>query len=568
MGNVPEKCDNPNVTGQQDLRFEDRRAAASEHASHSHGGFEDERFKDTISGNFQCAICTNVFKDPVMCSHNEHIFCRTCITKYLTRSETCPTCREPLTVETLRVPPRIVFSCLSEFKVLCDFHDRGCQQLVQPEKLEQHVNECGFAPAICSNEGCHVEVNARDLIHHETTVCEKRRVQCHNCAEIKQEMTAVTEKFLTTTKKLDGIEAKQEKLIADVKEIKESLSVVVEHLEGRSKGVTSLEASASLSEKQKLSKAGKAVKTNIVVAGGSRTVGGNHQCLNSVEMFDTVEETWTMLQQMRECRKNASSVVYNNQIIVSGGWSKNGGTKSIEALPNADQVTQSVTWSKFPAILSDRTYGHGSVVYNDKLITAGGYVVDDEDVYNISKRIYDVSLTPPYSFETLTYMRHKRMSSSVHLFDDDKLVVLGGETFYEALDSVLLYDLVRKELKELAPLPYCVSEMASISWDDNILIVGGAGHWSAFNPRRAIQVLDSVVLYNVRTQKSRMMKRMKYKRRGATAVMIGKSVYVMGGTDEKGKELKSVECFNIEHNSWRELPSMNEERYQATSVAC
>ena len=174
-----------------------------------------------------------------MCSHNEHIFCRTCITKYLARSERCPTCREPLAVETLRVLPRIVFSCLSEFKIPCDFHDRGCQQLLQQAKLEQHVKECGFAPAFCSNEGCRVEVNARDLIHHETTVCEKRRVQCHNCAEIKQEVTAVREKFSTATKKMDGIEAKQEKLIADVKEIKERLSVVVEHLEGRPEGATS-----------------------------------------------------------------------------------------------------------------------------------------------------------------------------------------------------------------------------------------------------------------------------------------------------------------------------------------
>jgi N-acetylneuraminic acid mutarotase len=64
------------------------------------------------------------------------------------------------------------------------------------------------------------------------------------------------------------------------------------------------------------------------------------------------------------------------------------------------------------------------------------------------------------------------------------------------------------------------------------------------------------------------MQKMKYKRRGAVAVLIGKSVYVMGGADENGKDLKSVQCFDIERNSWHELPSMNEERYQATAVAC
>ena len=554
MGNVPEKCDNPTGTVQQDLC--DRPVAAGEDASHSHGGFEDERFKDTISDNFHCAICTNVFKDPVMCSQNEHIFCRLCITKCLASSERCPTCMEPLTVETLRVPPRIVFSCLSEFKIPCDFHDRGCQQLVRQEKLEQHVMVCGFAPAICSNEGCQVEVNARDLIHHENTACKKRRVQCHNCAELKQEMTAVKEKLSTATKKLDKVET-------DMKGIKESLSVVVEHVKGRSKGATSYQMSTLLSKSQKFSVAGRAFKTNIVVAGGSRsTYWRTQRCLNSVEMFDTVKETWTVLQPMRECRKNASSVLYNNQIIVSGGWCGNSGTQSMEALPNADQVTQSVTWNKFPAVLSDQTHGHRSVVYKDQLIIVGGH-----DAYDITKRIYDVSFTPPYNLKQLTRMRHKRMSPGVHLFDD-KLVVVGGETYYEALNSVLMYDVVRNESKELAPLPYSVSEMASVSWGDNILIVGGAAHWAKLPTCQALEVLDSVVLYNVRTQNIRMMQRMKYKRRGATAVIIGESVYVMGGTDENAKELKSVECFNVERNSWRKLPSMNEERYQATSVAC
>ena len=210
-----------------------------------------------------------------------------------------------------------------------------------------------------------------------------------------------------------------------------------------------------INERQRSSVASKGVKTNIVVAGGSATVGENQKYfVNSVEMFDTTEETWTILQPMRECRTNASSVVYNNQIVVSGGFSKTGGTKSMEALPNADQLTQSVTWNGFPAVLPDRTHGHSSVVYNDQLITVGGYAVDDNDVDDISKRINDVSLTPPYSLKRLTYMCYKRMSLRIHLFDDKLLVVVGGETFYKALDSVLLYDLVKNEFKELAPLPY------------------------------------------------------------------------------------------------------------------
>ena len=566
-------------------------------------GYEDERFEDIVSENFHCIICTNVFKDPVMCRQNEHIFCRVCITKHLARSQTCPSCIEPLTVDTLLTPPRIILSCLEEFKIRCDFYERGCRQIVQLGKLERHVKECGFMPAVCPNEGCHVEVNARDLLHHKTAVCEKRRVQCHKCAELKQEMQVVKKEL---TKKLVGIEAKQDKFVADVNDklgklelntqqleadnrvIKQNLSVVIEQL-GRIVKGTSYEASASQSEMQKSptaskmnvcgfpsemhksSTASKVVKAhcNIVVAGGSRTVEGKHECLNSVEVFDLTKRSWTMLQPMNECRKSASSVVYNNQIIVSGGFSKAGTSRSMEALPNADQLTRSVTWKEFPAILPNGAHGHSTVVYNDHLITVGGLIasyMNDYDNGDVSKRIYDVSLIPPYSLQELDLMRHKRMSLAMHLFND-KLVIVGGENYYTALDSVLLYDLVRNKSKELAPLPYPVGEMATVLWRENILIFGGASFSDVFRGR-TLQILDSVLIYNIITQKVRKLKKMKYKRRGATAVLIGNNVYVMGGVDENEKELKSVECFDIERNSWQEFPPMIKARYQATAVAC
>ena len=110
--------------------------------------------------------------------------------------------------------------------------------------------------------------------------------------------------------------------------------------------------------------------------------------------------------------------------------------------------------------------------------------MDAYDNKDVSRRIYDVRLTAPYSLKQLAFMRHKRMSLGMHLFND-KLVVLGGETFNSALDSVLLYDLVKNESKELAPLPYPVSEMATVSWGDNILIIGGAEGYRSTGPFQA-----------------------------------------------------------------------------------
>ena len=187
-------------------------------------GYDDERFESVVSKNYHCVICFNVFKDPVMCRNNEHLFCRACITKHLVNSKTCPSCMEKLTVQTLREAPRFVTRCLAELKIGCEYFDRGCG-FVELEKLEEHVKECGFAPVVCSNEGCELEVNKRDLIHHETTVCEQRRVKCHDCGEMRQELNKVNDR-------LGKMEANYVQLKETLEQMNANLTVQNDKFEG------------------------------------------------------------------------------------------------------------------------------------------------------------------------------------------------------------------------------------------------------------------------------------------------------------------------------------------------
>ena len=173
-------------------------------------GFGDERFEQIVSEILHCIICTNVIKDPVTCQRNEHLFCRACITVHLMNFPTCPICMEPLTVETLSQAPRGIRNLLAQLKIRCEFFDRGCGKFVQLGDLERHVADCGSAPIVCSNEGCQLEVNKQDLLHHETVVCEIHRVKCQSCNDMKREMetmkanlAAINEKFDRNEKKLD-----------------------------------------------------------------------------------------------------------------------------------------------------------------------------------------------------------------------------------------------------------------------------------------------------------------------------------------------------------------------------
>ena len=256
---------------------------------------------------------------------------------------------QPLTVETLRQVPRGIRNLLSELQIRCEFFDRGCGKFVQLGDLERHVADCGFAPAVCSNEGCQLKVNKQDLLHHETAVCELRRVKCHSCNDIRREMdtikvdlAAMYEKLDRNEKKLDRNEKKLDKNSENLKsnvenvkvelqavvenvaakvelvqqqiskqeesnrqlkednfEIKKSLNEIMKQLE-RMTQQTSHKVQAEYNMKKGIAEGagGMGIEPKVVVAGGHGS--------NSVEMFSLATKTWTLLPPMKKDRSEAS----------------------------------------------------------------------------------------------------------------------------------------------------------------------------------------------------------------------------------------------------------------------
>jgi N-acetylneuraminic acid mutarotase len=295
-------------------------------------------------------------------------------------------------------------------------------------------------------------------------------------------------------------------------------------------------------------------KSKVIVAGGLNNEKKG-KVLQSVEMFDLSKQAWTLLQPMNKCRSTASAVVYNNQMIVSGGYDKEDGVfNSLEALENVDEVSPLSTWEDIPAELPHNLYCHQSAVFNDNLIVVGGKN-DDLDFDNIS----EVSLVPPYTSKVLASMPQETAGHGMECFDNQLVIVGGGNASTGVDNKVVMYDVSKNECKELAPLPYPVVLMATVRWHDNVIILGGMDGDK--------EVLNKVSIYNVKTQKSHMLPHMLYKRKGCTAVVVGSMIIVMGGADENEEVLKSVESFNFSRYTWEELPSMHEARAFATSVA-
>ena len=82
----------------------------------------------------------------------------------------------------------------------------------------------------------------------------------------------------------------------------------------------------------------------------------------------------------------------------------------------------STQWADFPAKLPDKSYGHSSVVYDEHLITIGGY----NKASTYSDSIHEVHLVQPYTRNLLSRMQQPRCFYGVQLLDH-KIFIVGGE---------------------------------------------------------------------------------------------------------------------------------------------
>ncbi len=439
--------------------------------------YDEERFATPVNRNFLCLICFNVLKDPVLCPRNQHCYCRGCITKHLENSQRCPTCADELTVETLTEPPRMVKDYLSELNIRCVYVNRGCQEIVQLQHLDQHEATCGFTPVICTNQGCGATLNQHDLIHHQSAQCEFRKLRCHSCKDMTKTLADMEKRIANVQKNME--KNMEGKLVAVNHEVTGLKTALIEGFDELKDVLVKMEDKTE-KPARKVRNASSGDRENIIVAGGFQE--------DTVEMFNWRQRTWSPLQSMPKQCWGATSFVYNNHLTIAGGFCSNLVDDMIRMNihPNPDL---SMLWSKCPPKLPAELANHSSVVYNDHLMVTGGY-----DGNAVSDCIHEVQLVPPYSVKTLSRMPEPRQDHCMEIFNDSLLIVGGSTTgsYQDNLSSVLLYDINKNECKQLAPLPYEVSYMGTVRWGDNIVVIGGLGKHG--------KALDTVIIYNVKTE--------------------------------------------------------------------
>ena len=286
------------------------------------------------------------------------------------------------------------------------------------------------------------------------------------------------------------------------------------------------------------------VKKNIIIAGGYN----GKTYTNAVEFFSWSQKTWTMINPMATCCAYASAVTYKGEVLICGGHN---GKKSTDTIKTSS-CHQSVEWKISHVKLPEVCRRHATVMYKGDLILSGGEL---KTGYITSDKIYEISMVFPYSTKILTTMPEPRYDHTMELFED-KLFIFGG-CHGGAHNTVMMYNLVTKKWKMMKPLPFAVDEMASVLWQNNVILLGGRKNISDSN--------DTAIMYNLTTGESKYLPSMKQKRRGCAADVTGDVLVVMGGRD-KENYLKFVEAFHFQKQVWEELPDMYEARGYASAV--
>ena len=486
----------------------------------------NNELSSSFMDSFCCKICFEVLDDPVQCENNEHYFCRKCMTKHLENSETCPTCMDQLTLETLRPPSRIILEIFSQLKKpRCRHVSRGCTENVEVEDVLLHEQMCGYAPVVCSNEGCKETVNRRDQESHETEECKFRKITCESCLE---EMVYVDydRHQCTLRKEINEVKSEMNEVKSRLDEVAESLKQIVfaqGKMQEQLKDIQNplcYDSSTTFQRESTVVANGK-----IFIFGGSY----NEEIGISLEVFNWLTKTWTLFKNCLFFKRHCSfSFIYGRKIMICGGSY----TERTEYLnPSESGYTATVASVSLPTNAQCN-----GLLYKDRILT-------------FCKGVVETLLESPEESRILLQEEQvRRCFAGVHLFGDNVYIVGGQESKMEK------YDMVKNEMKTLPSLPHKVWNMASVAYKDNIIIMGGSD---------GSQSLNDVVMFNVTTCEYKKLPSMLEKRTLCTAVIMGDVIVVMGGNNKTG--LNTVEYHVIGDSEWKELPAMSLARSAATA---
>ena len=228
---------------------------------------------------------------------------------------------------------------LDELNIRCVYRDRGCEEIVQLQHLDQHEDSCGFTPAVCGNQGCGAILNKRDLIHHESELCEYRKLKCHSCEETAKTLADVE-------KQTTRMETNQKNMETKLVNLEKNMETQIKNTDTTMKNTAIMEIRLANVETRMENVEMKMVHMKTDLEGKLDAVNNEVKGLRAVlvEAFNEMKDVLVKMDGKKEenARKVSGPSGDRENIIVAGGYGKD----SVEMF-NRRQRTWSPLGSNF-----------------------------------------------------------------------------------------------------------------------------------------------------------------------------------------------------------------------------
>ena len=308
------------------------------------------------------------------------------------------------------------------------------------EDVLLHEQTCGYAPVVCSNEGCKDTVNRRDKESHETKECKFRKISCESCDE---ELVYVDYERhqCTLRKEIDEVKTRLDEMMESLRQVVLDQGKVMEQLKAHDQSIKDFQDPLRRSSSTTFQrKATVSVAEQIFIFGGDGS-----EASKSLEVFNWSTKTWTLIKNCLFFQRWWSfSFIYGKKIMLCGGDH----TERTEYI----NPSESGYPSTIASVLLSWNARYNGILYKDRILTFYYSVVE-------------TSLESPGESRILLQEKQSRRNSAgVHLFGNNVYIVGGQESKMEK------YDVTKNEIKTLSSLPYKVSFMATVAYRDNIII--------------------------------------------------------------------------------------------------
>lgn len=285
----------------------------------------------------------------------------------------------------------------------------------------------------------------------------------------------------------------------------------------------------------------------VLVIGG---LGETYQStvLNTAEIYDPVEETWTMAASMTDARAfHTATLLADGRVMVVGGNNKDLMNPAIASVEIYNP--RSNTWSLTASPNQPRMY-HNALLLNDGRVMIAGGLVRNAGGSSFSS-FNSVEIFDP---NNQTWFEAAPMSNEVNndygkqdftmtLLPDGRVLVTGGLSGLVYYARIERYDPATNTWANLGLLPSKrAGHTATLMGDGRVLLAGGSNYDSTATP--STTYINEYLIFDPATATITPYSTMVHARTGHKAVLLPNGrILILGGGMASSEYLKTTELY-------------------------